>query len=223
MLNHVDQIASAAFQNQLADLKTVKKVVARLKKLEGDALEKKRLCIKDRVEKLRCKIIRAETDYMHICKAKYEVENPDTVVAESKAKSSIPSDKKRKQKKPKASTDDEASGVENTDDERVEKKQKKRPRATDDSEADDETTEKKKDDKKKKKSTGAAATTSAEKKVKKPSSNDEEEEESSLQKSLEENIDTLESEELDFEKSEPKAKSGKAKKEDEEEEEDDDE
>ena len=221
MLNHVDQIAFAAFHNQLAELKTVKKVVVRLKKIELDALEKKRLCIKDRVEKLRTKIIRAETDYMHICKAKYEVENPDSVVPDAKPKSSGNGEKKRKAKKPKSTnTDDEmASGVENdtTDDEKVEKKPVKKQKREAESNDTDEESEKK--DKKKKKT--STEKTSGEKK-KKQTTTTEVDSDDSLQKKLDEAIDTLDSDDLELGKTEGKNKATKTPKKAEEEEEEED-
>jgi hypothetical protein len=64
-------IAFQAFINNLKELKPCMKVVKRLYKDEPEILDKKRATVKDRVEKLRVKMLRAQLDFHHIGSARF--------------------------------------------------------------------------------------------------------------------------------------------------------
>ena len=62
-----ETIAFQAFINNLKELKLCNKVIKRLSKDSSEVLDTKRDTVKDRVEKLRVKLLRAQLDFHHIC------------------------------------------------------------------------------------------------------------------------------------------------------------
>ena len=69
-LSSEENVAAQAFINNLKELKLCNKILKRLDKDSPEILDAKRETVKDRVEKLRAKMLRAHNDFTHICAAR---------------------------------------------------------------------------------------------------------------------------------------------------------
>ena len=98
MFSQAESIAAQAFINNLKEIQPSKKVVKRLTKEDTEILDRKYQHIKKRVWNIRSKLLRAEVDFLHICRAKYNKTHPEEAEEEERLsrKESLASLKKRK-------------------------------------------------------------------------------------------------------------------------------
>lgn len=82
-LSSEENVAAQAFINNLKELKLCNKILKRLDKDSPEILDAKRETVKDRVEKLRAKMLRAQNDFNHICAARSVFFRVSLLLAES--------------------------------------------------------------------------------------------------------------------------------------------